>query len=951
MRIHRCAGQAFLVLLPIFGFGCSDRDKAHEPVVGSVASRMVQKEADGSIGLSPTGPLSAETYDWRSSVALVGHKPFLKRKSDGTATLDTVEAIKSAQHLGAKDLWPDTPLVANERAVWQAATGWLAAPDLFVTAAHVLNSGPSDKCGDVTIVFTDGKPVEGSYDGAQVYGCSRVVARGPWRGLDPDENDWVVLQLDRPAAGRKPLPVGQLQPGQPVSTAGHPLGIRQHTSVGGVALPLPADPQLMALSLTGISGQSGAPIVTTADGSIRVVGMLVGSRSDDTFVNEPRLQPDGTMVTRETWSSVPAQTTRASLGLGIVPQDYTFALSTIGPVAQAIANGAALPTEPGYPARTLGTTCASRVSAYLGNAATNAYTAMAEEGPSAPTMKSDWVYLRENDRAHYQFGSQGDQAFLRIEMHPSSRSRVDVEQPALGVEVDARLSASTTSSGALKRHWKAPADGWYRAVVSDVLLPYGSGARGRVDFVAREAFQGGDDACQPSTCFGAVGPDCEGVAVPNNVVNAVSDRLASINELLQLLVPYDTPAAIEPCKAIAGGTIECSVSVASQKHDSCCALNPTGFLCGSQMDLGASACRDEFIDAVADVGRREVWRVRFDPTDFWYLGERTLLGQTSGPRSRNAMLAPEGTVLQKSAVDDGWCGTLGAEDELPSLPGKPSIPGVTDRKRCRNVLQWGDSTFRGLDGGTLVSATATSGSLQAALLRTIPLGAPAELGLGFQKLGQQPLDLTGGPNDFTIGEKTNASGWSVRAMEPGGVTAANPGRYELTFFSTAPLPAARYTNDKPEWRDGNLSPLMVAPRLDKIVSQNYLSDHFESFKVPIEVESQILSSVCKEDSVFAGCEMPAATYSDDSKGTTLCVNNTTDAPVSLYWVDYGGNPVFLATYEKDGGGCWSTVDTHSFVLYGRTRCLGGLKAQDPGFTSSFKVTSLPPEPDTQTTCK
>ncbi len=184
------------------------------------------------------------------------------------------------------------------------------------------------------------------------------------------------------------------------------------------------------------------------------------------------------------------------------------------------------------------------------------------------------------------------------------------------------------------------------------------------------------------------------------------------------------------------------MSVASQRHDSCCALNPTGFLCGPRMDPGSSVCRDELIDAVAEVGRREVWPVRFDPSDFWYLGERPLLGQM-GPRSRNTMLAPEGTVLQKRAADDGWCGTLGADDERPNLPGSPSVPGVTDRKRCRNVLQWGDATFRGLDGGAFVSATATSASLQAALLRTIPL-APAELGLGFQKLGLQPLDLAGG---------------------------------------------------------------------------------------------------------------------------------------------------------------------------------------------------------------
>ena len=143
---------------------------------------------------------------------------------------------------------------------------------------------------------------------------------------------------------------------------------------------------------------------------------------------------------------------------------------------------------------------------------------------------------------------------------------------------------------------------------------------------------------------------------------------------------------------------------------------------------------------------------------------------------------------------------------------------------------------------------------------------------------------------------------------------------------------------------------MVASRLDKIVSQNYLSDHFESFKVPIDVESQILSSVCKED-VILGCELPAATYSEASKSTTLCVNNDSEAPASLYWVDYDGKPLFLATYEKAGGGCWSTVDTHSFFLYGGSRCLGGMKAQDPGFTSGFKVTSLPLDPATQTTCK
>jgi hypothetical protein len=960
MRIHRHLIRAVFALVPIFGAGCSEGVKATKPTLGTAASRIVQAEADGTLGLAPTGLLSATTYDWRGSVALVAYKPFVKRQPDGSAKIDTRPAAESAQELAVQErapqeplpeLWPDTPFVANERAVWQAGSGWLAAPDLFVTAAHVLPTGAPNSCENVAIVFTDGKPVEGTYDGSQVYGCSRVVGKGSWRGFDPDEEDWVVLQLDRPAAGRAPLPVGSLDPTQSVMTAGHPLGIRQHTSVAGVALPGAPGPQLMALSLTAISGQSGSPIVTNVGGSVQVVGMLVGSRSGDTFVNQPRLRPDGTTETHKTWNTASAQATRLAIGQGRVPAEYGFALATAGPVAAAIASHAYHP---------LGTGCADRLSAYLGNAASDAYTRPDRSSLSDPTLTSEWIWLRQGDRAHFQFGSKGDQAVIKIELHPRSRDQVARDLSVDLSEVDARMRASVAESGVFIRHWKAPVDGWYRAAINDV---YGAAhSRGRVDFVARETFEtAGDSACAPSSCFGAVGPDCQGVSVPDDVIASVQDVASRFSTRAELAIDFFAPHDIVPCRPLDNGIMECSANVGSEKHDSCCALNPNGFLCNADHNVLSNACRGEFIEAALGVGLREGWQVEYDPTDFWYIDERPLLADpaTHAPRERNVMLAPHGTVIQKAQAEAGWCGTLATEDEIPEDFGVPRIPGVTDRKRCRNLIEWGDTTQYPMSAGSVAAEATGTGSrtLQAALLRGVPR---RDTELGFEKWSNAGLNLTGSFAGFGLGPSGMVSGWNVQAVAPGTSDPVPPGTYlpslsglTRSFLKRYPSDAEALNAGEPLWRDGAASPLVAARVLDPIVTQNLVPwGGSEAVTVPIDVRSQILGATCTEDAVAnQECNMSAATWTDDSKGTSFCLANRTDRPIRLYWIDYQGDPVGGNLYKPGETGCWGTADTHGFVVYGGGRCLGSFRATDPSYPSLFEVTAAPLTSNERHSCK
>lgn len=104
-----------------------------------------------------------------------------------------------------------------------------------------------------------------------------------------------------------------------------------------------------------------------------------------------------------------------------------------------------------------------------------------------------------------------------------------------------------------------------------------------------------------------------------------------------------------------------------------------------------------------------------------------------------------------------------------------------------------------------------------------------------------------------------------------------------------------------------------------------------------------LESRCTEDKVVAGCKIPPSTYSDASVKSVFCLDNKTDGPITLNWVDYEGKFATSTVYEKGKGGCWSTVDTHGFVVHSGDQCLGNFRATHPAssFYSRFEVTAAP----------
>ena len=874
-RNHEPRAWLAIMALSVVVPGCAE-NKDEEPEVGTTRQGVMFKEPDGTVGLHPTGALTPDAYDWRSSVALLATDDGVRSETDSDIEFRTVPSIDIVNNKLPKgpafpsSVVPNMALTAGEQAVASnSASGWLAGPDLLVTSLHALVSKGTvladpeaslqKACRELRVVFTDGAPVERTYNKRDAYRCKALSARGgrlvgtsPQQRLDFGvNNDWVVLQLDRPVEGRTPLEVGQAQETFPeIYTAGHPLGNRMFQTPKGVGV---RKTNRIDVSLSAVWGQSGSPVVVrSSTGAYSVVGMVEGGALRNTLnvggdAGVPYIQTafvevrqPGSPVTRKwDWWSKDAFATRDAMlnGRDYGPTNFATEVTQGTAIAGAIAKARAKIAPANEPARTLGTTCAQRLSTYLGNAASDTYEVLSTD-PMPPTLVSEWIWLREGDRTNFQFGSAGDQATMRIELHPRSLDGVQKDPtPGRLSAVQAALAAATAKSGVFVRHWKAPVDGWYRGVIASVTGA--AKARGRIDFVSRDVYLNDnqspkdDSVCEPSACFGAVGSDCQGVTVDPNLLAIGSGRVA-------------------PCDALPSGMVSCKVAVASERHDTCCALAPDGFMCGSNGNILSSMCRTEFLDAIAETGRQETWKADFDPTDFFYVAETPRLTTSNGrPRPTNALRAPEGTVLQKKAVDDGWCATLTSEAEVELPPNVPVVPTVTDRRRCRNVIAWGDETTFALSASAAVapaiSAAPSPGFLQAALHRNAALTSVNQLTFGFELAGTPPMNVQGWPANYS-GDRSGRTLQAIDLQPPGtlpGASAAlglgkpnptDPGAYKVAFKVGGRATAWRYYNAIASWQDPSRSPIGRARVLSQIAGQNLLASRSsDKLEIPVEV--------------------------------------------------------------------------------------------------------------------
>jgi V8-like Glu-specific endopeptidase len=154
-------------------------------------------------------------------------------------------------------------------------TGFLARPDLVVTAGHCVDSG---NLSGTRFVFgyrmVDGT-ARTTIANSRIYRGTRIVARK----LTSVE-DYAVVRLDRTVPGRTPVPIqtaSAIPLSTPVYVIGHPTGLPAKFS-GNARVQGNGSPFYVRTNLDTFGGNSGSPVFNA--GNDKVIGILVRGAPD-----------------------------------------------------------------------------------------------------------------------------------------------------------------------------------------------------------------------------------------------------------------------------------------------------------------------------------------------------------------------------------------------------------------------------------------------------------------------------------------------------------------------------------------------------------------------------------------------------------------------------------------------------------------------------------------------
>ena len=157
-------------------------------------------------------------------------------------------------------------------------SGFLAAPDVVVTAGHCLLT--DEECASTAFLFDYHVRADGSarleLDPSEVYFCDQVLASEESTAGD----DWAVVRLDRPVEGRTPLRVrrsGRVGDRQDLILIGHPSGLPTKVA-GGARVRDNTGPAHFIANLDAYAGNSGSAVID-AD-TLLVEGVLVRGEED-----------------------------------------------------------------------------------------------------------------------------------------------------------------------------------------------------------------------------------------------------------------------------------------------------------------------------------------------------------------------------------------------------------------------------------------------------------------------------------------------------------------------------------------------------------------------------------------------------------------------------------------------------------------------------------------------
>lgn len=153
-------------------------------------------------------------------------------------------------------------------------SGFLVGPDLVATAGHCVEDS---KCPQVAFAFgfqmnNNNTPIM-TFPQTEVYGCKKVIAREL-----TNQQDYALVQLDRPVTNHKPLALAQRAPAanEPIYVIGHPAGLPKKAAGGANVRNLSNG--FFSANTDTYGGNSGSAVFSLQ--THEVLGILVRGEND-----------------------------------------------------------------------------------------------------------------------------------------------------------------------------------------------------------------------------------------------------------------------------------------------------------------------------------------------------------------------------------------------------------------------------------------------------------------------------------------------------------------------------------------------------------------------------------------------------------------------------------------------------------------------------------------------
>jgi hypothetical protein len=244
-------------------FGCGGESRLTEGTA-SISEPVIYGVDNRSEALNYTS--SVPNYYRLQATALLGSST---RVNCGSSTCDLALTTWDDESIHPIDGLPRR--LCSDQSFWYqdrmvpGGSGFLVAPNLMLTAQHVLDEVP---CGNLSIIFDfavdSGLLSPWSVPKTSVFTCNAVVASSA-----ASERDWALIRLDREVTNRVHFILrrsGEVSDTQTLSTTGHPYSLPLKLAGGSVLDN--SDATYFTHNADVFGGNSGGPVFQSDTGVV-----------------------------------------------------------------------------------------------------------------------------------------------------------------------------------------------------------------------------------------------------------------------------------------------------------------------------------------------------------------------------------------------------------------------------------------------------------------------------------------------------------------------------------------------------------------------------------------------------------------------------------------------------------------------------------------------------------